>query len=397
MDINIDRLKKTIMELVAIPSPCGFTDEIVHYVAGFLEHNGIEFQVTRRGTVRAKIAARGGSAEIKGRSSGQSRALVTHLDTIGAMVSYLKPDGRITVSPIGHWCSRFAEGARVTLFADHAIYRGTLLPMLEWGKSLDSGADEVPISWDHLELRLDEPVFNAKDVSELGIDVGDFIALDSSIEVLSNDYIVGRHLDNKAGVAILLEMLSQLTAAGAVLPEDLYVIFTITEVVGSSIGSAVLPEVSELVSVDFASVPPTEKSVFRKVNIAAADVGGPFDYHLTAHLEALAEQLGVPYRKNILNGYHNDAASALTAGHDVRTAVVTYAGDAAHSMERTHVDSLKNTINLLYAYATSSPTFEKDSEITTLEDFTRQIDEFHLPPSQEPLPNIQQIIKDNKE
>ena len=38
----------------------------------------------------------------------------------------------------------------------------------------------------------------------LGIEVGDFIACHSRPEVLDNGYIVGRNLDNKAGVAAVL-------------------------------------------------------------------------------------------------------------------------------------------------------------------------------------------------
>ena len=51
---------------------------------------------------------------------------------------------------------------------------------------------------------------NAQDVSELGIDVGTFIAFDPNTEFLPNGYISSRYLDDKAGVACLLTAIKAL-------------------------------------------------------------------------------------------------------------------------------------------------------------------------------------------
>ena len=42
-----------VLEMLAIPSPTGFTDTIVRYVAERLTELGIPFELTRRGTIRA--------------------------------------------------------------------------------------------------------------------------------------------------------------------------------------------------------------------------------------------------------------------------------------------------------------------------------------------------------
>src|SRR5699024_1948296 len=125
-------------------------------------------------------------ARLPGSERGPARAIVNHVDTLGAMVRYIRDDGRLMVAPIGFWNSRFAESSRVTLFAESRYFRGTLLPRVTWGVSRDHGVEAVPMDWDHIELRLDEPVLNARDVRDLGIEVGDFIALDSNPEVLDN-------------------------------------------------------------------------------------------------------------------------------------------------------------------------------------------------------------------
>ena len=382
--IDAGRLRQLLLELLAIPSPCGFTDEVIRYIASALEELGIEYQITRRGTIRARLPGTG--------SRGMARAIVNHVDSIGAMVKRIRSDGRLEVAPIGYWSSRYAEGVRVTLFSEHRQFRGTLLASMTWGTSRDEGAEDLPINWDHIELRLDEPVYNEADVKALGIDIGDFVDLDSSPEVLENGFIVGRNIDNKAGAAAVMVALEHVIAENLALPSDVYFLFTVTESIGTGVGSAILPEVSELLTVDFASIPAINKSPFKRITIAASDANGPYDYHLTAHLQQIAQLNDIPHQRKVLGGSHSDAASALAAGHDVRTAVVTYAGDASHSIERTHLHSLINMARLLVAYMVSEPTFISDPSVTTVRDFTHQIDSDNLPATPKKSPDVAQVL-----
>ena len=55
---DLNYLQKVLLEMLAIPSPTGFTDTIVRYVAERLEELGIPFEMTRRGTIRAPSRAR---------------------------------------------------------------------------------------------------------------------------------------------------------------------------------------------------------------------------------------------------------------------------------------------------------------------------------------------------
>src|SRR5690606_15933200 len=150
-------LEETLLQLLAIPSPVGLTDAVVRYVAGRLDALGIAYEITRRGAIRATL---------KGRDRHPARAIVAHLDTLGAMVRELKPNGRVGVVPIGTWSSRFAEGGRLTLFTDRQQIRGTCLPLLTSGHAFGDAINSQPNSWDHVEVRLDLPVLNAQDLGE---------------------------------------------------------------------------------------------------------------------------------------------------------------------------------------------------------------------------------------
>jgi peptidase M42 family hydrolase len=385
----IDRqaLSTTLLELLAIPSPSGFTDAITRYIASRLDALGVAYEITRRGTVRAHLPAAADCDE-------PAQAVVCHVDTIGAMVRRIQDNGRMLVAPIGYWSSRFAEGTRVTLFTEQRSYRGTLLPQVTWGVSRDAGVDDAPIGWEHVELRLDEMVTSPEAVRARGIEIGDFIALDTQAEVLDNGFIVGRNLDNKAGAAAVLEAIGDLVNRGEAPPRDVYFLFTVTETVGTGAGSAILPEVSELVTVDFAAEAWAEHSPFEHLTIASGDAAGPYDWHLTHHLSELARSRDIPFERRVLPASHNDAAAALAAGHDVRTAVVAYAADASHSLERTHFRSLENLTALLEAYVLGAPTFARDTSlIRTVDDFSHQIDAEELPETGGDLPKSAEVLR----
>ena len=68
-------LREALLEMLAIPSPTGFTDELVRYICRRLEDIGIDYALSRRGTI---------TATLPGRDSSRARAVANHLDTIGA-------------------------------------------------------------------------------------------------------------------------------------------------------------------------------------------------------------------------------------------------------------------------------------------------------------------------
>ena len=55
LEIDNDYIRQILLELLAIPSPVGFTDEVVHYTGHKLRELGIPFELTRRGAIRATI------------------------------------------------------------------------------------------------------------------------------------------------------------------------------------------------------------------------------------------------------------------------------------------------------------------------------------------------------
>jgi len=368
LKIDLDYLVELLIRLVRVPSPCGFTDAIVHCVGEELERLNVRFELTRRGAIRA---------DLPGRQPSPDRAIVAHVDTLGAMVRGLKPNGRLALAPIGTWSSRFAEGSRVTVHTLEGERRGTVLPLLASGHTFGESIDTQPNSWEHIEVRVDEMVGDADELYAMGFRVGDAVSFDPNPEVTRTGFINSRYLDDKAGVAALLAATKAVVDSNVERAVDCHLLFTISEEVGSGASAVLHGDVAELVAIDNATNAPGQNSSEDGVTIAMMDSSGPFDFHLTQKLLQTCDEYEIPYQRDVFRDYRCDAAAAVEAGNDIRVGLVCFAADASHGYERTHVRSLRALAELLALYIQSPPTFQRDrQEMGPLEGFPRQDLEF---------------------
>ncbi|WP_372930905.1 osmoprotectant NAGGN system M42 family peptidase [Methyloceanibacter sp.] len=364
LHIDLDYLADTLEEFLQIPSPTSYTDNIVQRCGQELDRLGVPFEVTRRGAIRAVL---------RGKERRPARAVAAHLDTLGAQVKKIKDNGRLSVVSIGTWSARFAEGARCTIFTDQGSYRGTILPLKSSGHTYGDEVDDQPTGWAHVEVRVDARCSGVEEARKLGIEVGDIVSVDPQPEFLDNGYICSRHLDDKAGVAVMLAALQALIPVRDQLPVDVYFLFTIEEEVGVGAANILTEDVAALIAVDNGTSAPGQNSAEFGVTVAMADQSGPFDYHLTRKLVRLCRENEIYYQKDVFRHYRSDVASAVEAGHDVRTALICFGVDASHGWERIHIHALRSLAELTTAYLLSPVAFLRDAaEIGTLKDFTVQ-------------------------
>ena len=351
LDIDLGFLRRVLVELLDIPSPTGRTDHVQQYVGERLDRLCVPFVVTRRGAIVADL---GGPVH-----ADAGRAVVVHTDTIGAMVRNLKSNGRLELKPVGTHSARFSEGAAVWVFPDQleTVYNGQVLPLKASGHRWNEEVDSQGVSWEHVEVRLDEHVSSADDLRRLGIDVGDFVAPLAHPLITENGFVRSRHLDDKAGVAATLAALKALKQAEVELPVRTQLLVTCTEEIGQGASHGLGPDVAEMVSVDAAIVAPGQQSRETAVTVAMADSIGPFDYHLTRRMHALAKQHGIEVVRDTFAHYRSDAAAALEAGAHLRVALLGFGVDASHGHERTHLDSLHGLAQLLTVWLQSDLVF----------------------------------------
>jgi peptidase M42 family hydrolase len=389
--IDTDYLKTTLLELLAIPSPSGLTDEVVHYTGKQLDAIDVPYELTRRGTIRATLARN----MPERRQWSPACAIVAHLDTLGAMVREIKPNGRLSLMPVGTWSARWAEGGRVTLFTDQGRFRGTVLPLMASGHVYNDAIDTQPVNWAQLEVRVDEAIRTADDATALGIQIGDYVAFDTNTEILDNGYITSRFLDDKAGVAALLAALKAVRENGVQVPMNCYAVFTLTEEVGSGASGVSMPDVSEVIGVDIGPIAVGQGADDKGVTIPFMDSAGPHDYHLSRRLVALAGEHDIPVHRDVFRFYHSDAGAAVKAGQDVRTALLCFGTDASHGYERTHLSALVHLAELLALYIQCGPAIPKDRERihTSVDTFSRQLDTEQLTRQETTLPDAGEIME----
>lgn len=356
LSVDMDYVVDLMLRLLRTPSPAGRTDAIMRLIGAELESLGLDFWLTRRGSLVADLPY-----DADGEEWG-SRAIMVHADTIGCMVKELKADGRLRVVPVGTWSARFAEGARVTVFTDdfERTYTGTILPLKASGHTYGDEVDGQPIGWDHVEVRVDEFTDSADDLADLGIRVGDFVAVDAYPQVTRSGFLKSRHLDDKAGVAAAIGAFKALIDADIRAPVRTHLLVTIAEEVGQGAAHGLHEDVAELVSIDSAITAPGQASTETAVNVAMQDSSGPFDYHLTRRLLELCDELELAAQRDVFTYYRSDVASAIEAGAETRAALIGFGTDASHGHERTHLEGVRRVAELVGAYCQTPLMFAFD-------------------------------------
>ena len=206
-------------------------------------------------------------------------------------------------------------------------------------------------TYEDLVLWLDENVHSKADVEALGIRPGDIVALEPNLVITDNGYIKSRFLDDKAAVAVVLTYLYYLKEENVVPGRKFTAHFSMYEEIGHGGACGIPADTEEFLSVDVGCVGPGQQADEHKVSIIALDSRYPYHYYATTALAELAEREGIPYALDIhLPRYGTDGVAALNSGHDIINTAFGPAVMGTHGYERTHIDSMTATFDLLKAY-----------------------------------------------
>ena len=343
MNIDLKYTLKKTGELLAIPSPVGYTHNAIEWVRKELESLGVKkYNITKKGALIAYV---------KGKDSNYKKMISAHVDTLGAVVKKVKKNGRLEITNVGGFAWGSVEGEHVTIHTlSEKTYTGTILPIKASVHVYGDVAREMPRTEETMEIRIDEDVKTDQDVFKLGILQGDFVSLDPRTRVLENGYIKSRYLDDKLCVAQILAYLKYLKDNKLKPRTDLYIYFSNFEEIGH--GVSVFPEdLDEFIAVDIGLVAGEDAhGDEKKVNIIAKDSRSPYDYTLRKKLQEAADKNKIQYTIGVHNRYGSDATTAILQGFDFKYACIGPNVDATHHYERCHNDGIIETIKLLIAY-----------------------------------------------
>ncbi|WP_105144438.1 M42 family metallopeptidase [Streptococcus suis] len=335
-----------IVKLTNTPSPTGYTTDIMNYIKTEVEGLGYEAIKTAKGGVLVTVL---------GENDQQHRMLTAHLDTLGAMVRAVKPDGRLKMDLVGGFGYPSIEGENCLIHCakNGKTFTGTIL-MHQTSVHVYRDASTAERNQTNMEIRLDEKVTSADQTRALGIEVGDFISFDPRTIVTETGFIKSRHLDDKVSAAILLHLLKVYKEEGVTLPYTTHFYFSNNEEIGYGANSSIPAQVVEYLAVDMGAMGDDQQTDEYTVSICVKDGSGPYHYELRQHLVALAKKDGIPYKLDIYPYYGSDASAAMRAGADVKHALLGAGIESSHSYERTHLDSVQATERMVDAYLKST-------------------------------------------
>lgn len=334
-----------IVKLTNTPSPTGYTTAIMDYIKAEVESFGYLAVKTSKGGVMVSVT---------GKNDDRHRVVTAHLDTLGAMVRAIKPDGRLKMDLVGGFGYPSIEGENCLIHVakNGKIYTGTIL-MHQTSVHVYRDANTAERNQTNMEIRLDEKVKSAEDTRALGIEVGDFISFDPRTVVTESGFIKSRHLDDKVSAALLIHLLKTYKEEGVELPYTTHFYFSNNEEIGYGANSSLPAQMVEYLAVDMGAMGDDQQTDEYTVSICVKDGSGPYHYELRQHLVALANEHHIPYQLDIYPYYGSDASAAMRAGADVKHALLGAGIESSHSYERTHVDSVEATEALVDAYLKS--------------------------------------------
>jgi endoglucanase len=175
--------------------------------------------------------------------------LAAHLDEIGAIVTQID-QGFLRFTQIGGLDDRVLMGQEVTVHGQRALpgIIGSIPPHL---LPADQPHDTVDQAYMHIDVGLP-----SRQVEKL-VQVGDLVSFARAPDLLLNDLISGKAMDNRASMAAMIVCLRELTKVQH--EWDVYAVATADEEWGGFVGAttqayAIQPDVAVALDVTFADV-----------------------------------------------------------------------------------------------------------------------------------------------
>ncbi|MBQ7921407.1 MAG: M42 family metallopeptidase [Clostridia bacterium] len=329
-----------LCKLLKIDSPTGFTGAAADFVIKKLSDMGFSPIKTNKGGV---LCCLGGMDENNG------LILSAHIDTLGGMVTQIKGNGHLKIRNIGGLEPNNIETESVRVYTrDDRFYEGTL-QLCNPSVHVNTNYTQTSRTFDTLEIVLDEDVKTAEDVKALGIEVGCFACVDPRTKITENGYIKSRFLDNKLSSAILLAFAKSVKEENLTLPRKTYLHFTVYEEIGHGAAGTCPDGVTEIFGVDMGCVGDGLECTEKQVSICAADSSGPYNYDGVCALVRLAKENNIDHAVDIYPHYGSDCSAAIRT-FDLKHILIGPGVFASHGYERSHIDGMKNTYDLMRAY-----------------------------------------------
>lgn len=336
-NMNQDYVLHQLKTLIGIDSPTGYYENVQNYLMNELKEMGFAPKHLRKGGV---IVDLGGE--------GNPLMMLSHVDTLGGFVHYIKGNGRLVISNQSLNPNNIeTEHVRI-ITRDEQVYEGTI-QLSNASVHVNDNVNSTR-NFENLEVVLDEDVSSKEEVEKLGICAGDVVAVEPRFTVTEKGYIKSRFLDDKASASVLLGIAKEVSENPGCLSRNVWLFFTVYEEIGFGASAGIPDFIEDLLAVDMGCVGEHLSCTEKQVSICAKDSGGAYNRSMVRELLDVARKKKIDYALDIYPHYGSDAGAALRAGVDARHALIGPGVYASHGYERSHVEGLKQTSNLIAGY-----------------------------------------------
>ncbi len=341
-NISKDDLFDKIKELVLYHSPSGVETEIDRALLKQFTALNVETWQDRAGNVIAKIS---------GQSSQRAIAITAHKDEIGTLVKSIDANGCLQVRRLGGsfpWV--YGEGV-VDIIGDNEVISGILsFGSRHVSHESPQKAQQVdkPLTWEDAWV---ETKCSLEELAAFGVRPGTKVVIGKHRKqpFRLKDYIASYTLDNKASVAILLELAKKITNP----PVDIYLVASAKEEVGA-IGALYFTQNQKLDALIALEICPLADEYPIESGetpvLLSQDNYGVYDEFLNAEIRQAAKKAEIPLQLAVIDGFGSDASIAMKFGHVSRGACLSFPTQNTHGYEIAHLGAIANCIEVLATY-----------------------------------------------
>jgi putative aminopeptidase FrvX len=160
----------------------------------------------------------------KGQASEPKNILITaHYDEIGLIVTDIEESGFLRFAPVGGVDVKTIGAMEVTVHGKHDLFGviGAKAPHL-----IDPADKDKAVNFEDMRIDIGLSGEKAKEL----VTIGDMVSFNSPAQKMMNNRIAGKSLDNRCGVAAIVETLKELIKLNH--DDNVYVVATVQEELG---------------------------------------------------------------------------------------------------------------------------------------------------------------------
>ncbi len=333
-------MKQLLKTLTETFGPSGYEDAVRDLILKEVKPLADEVRVDALGNLIAR------KKPVRGAKNPKKIMLAAHMDEIGVIASHVDKNGFVRFTNIGGVFGRYTLGARVRFLNGAKGVVGY--------DRLEQINDLLPINKMYIDV-------GATSKADCPVNVGDVAVFEQAFTEMG-DRIAAKSLDDRAGVAVLIETLRGIKST----QNDLYFVFTTQEEVGShGAGAAAYGIEPDLgIAVDVTPTGDTPASLKMVMDLGKGpcvkirDLGMLADPRMVTWMIQTAEKAKIPYQREVLLIGGTDASQIQISRVGVIAGAVSIPVRYVHSAsEMVDYRDLKNSVKLLTALLSKQISF----------------------------------------